>query len=108
MNHKQALDLPDDPGNTVLFDHFSILSGARVAMVGYFPPLVRLLEEKNVPLSVIDDAKVLGEKKTFYHQLEGWADVLLITATSILNNSTEFILSHAGPEVKTELQPFDG
>lgn len=103
LNHKQALDLLDDPGNTVLFDHFGILSGARVAMVGYFPPLVRLLEEKNVPLSVIDDAKGLGDKKTFYHQLEGWADVLLITATSIINNSTETILSHAGPDVKTVL-----
>lgn len=103
LNHKQTMSLPDDPGNSVLFDHFGILSGARVAMVGYFPPLVRLLEEKNVPLTVIDDAKGLDDKETFYQKLNGWADVLLITATSILNNSTESILSHAGPDLKTIL-----
>ena len=103
LNHKQSLMLPEDPGNALLLDHYGILSGARVAMVGYFPPLVRLLEEKKVPLSVIDDAKGLDDKETFYQKLEGWADVLLITATSIINNSTETILSHAGPDVKTVL-----
>ena len=103
LNHRQALAMPEDPGNAMLFDHLGIRSGARVAMVGYFPPLVRLLKKEKVPLSIIDDAKGLGDKKTFYHQLEGWADVLLITATSIINNSTETILSHAGPDVKTVL-----
>ncbi|MBC2710536.1 MAG: DUF364 domain-containing protein [Desulfosarcina sp.] len=103
LNHRYTLGLPEDPGNALLFDHFGIRSGARVAMVGYFPPLVRLFEKKNVPLSVIDDAKGLGDKKTFYHQLDGWADVLLITATSIINNSTETILAHAGPDLKTVL-----
>ncbi len=103
LNHRQALALPEDPGNALLFNHFGILSGNRVAMVGYFPPLVRLLEEKKVPLWVIDDARGLDDKETFFRKLEGWADVLLITATSILNNSTESILAHAGPNVKTIL-----
>ena len=57
----------------------------------------------DLDLSVIDDAKGLGDKKTFYGQLDGWADVLLITATSIINNSTETILSHAGPDLKIVL-----
>lgn len=103
LNHQVALDMPEDPDNTLLFDHFNILSGTRVAMVGYFPPLVRLLKNENVSLAVIDDAKGLGDKKTFFQRLDGWADVLLVTATSILNESTETILSHAGPEVKTVL-----
>jgi hypothetical protein len=103
LNHRQALAMPEDPGNALLLDHFGIRSGARVAMVGYFPPLVRLFEKESVPLSVIDDAKGLGDKKTFYDQLDGWADVLLITATSIINDSTETILSHAGPDLKTVL-----
>jgi uncharacterized protein (DUF4213/DUF364 family) len=103
LNHRKTLALPEDPGNALLFDHFGIRSGARVAMVGYFPPLVHLLEKAGLLLSVIDDAKGLGDKKTFYDQLDGWADVLLITATSIINNSTETILSHAGPDLKTAL-----
>jgi uncharacterized protein (DUF4213/DUF364 family) len=72
-------------------------------MVGYFPPLVHRLEKENVSLSVVDDARGMGDKKTFYKQLDGWADVLLITATSILNNSTETILSQAGPDLKIVL-----
>ena len=103
LNHRQALAMPEDPGNAMLFDRFGIRSGARVAMVGYFPPLVYLFEKKGVHLSVIDDTKGLGNKKTFYEQLDGWADVLLITATSIINHSTETILSHAGPDLKTVL-----
>lgn len=103
LNHKRATTYPGDSKNTILFDHFGILTGARVAMVGYFPPLVRLLEKKKVPLSVIDHAKGLGDTKTFYRQLEGWADVLLLTATSINNSTTEEILSHAGPQVKTAM-----
>ena len=103
LNHRQTLALPEDPGNALLVDHFGIRSGARVAMVGYFPPLVHLFEKAGVLLSVIDDAKGLGDKQTFYDRLDGWADVLLITATSIINNSTETILSHAGPDLKTVL-----
>ena len=103
LNHRQALAMPEDPGNAMLFDRFGIRSGARVAMVGYFPPLVYLFEKKGVHLSIIDDNKGLGNKKTFYEELNGWADVLLITATSIINNSTETILSHAGPDLKTVL-----
>jgi hypothetical protein len=103
LNHRRVQDLPGDADNQVLFDRFKILSGARVAMVGYFPPLVRLLESKSVPLMVIDDAKGVGNKAAFYDHLDGWADVLLITATSIINNSTEKILSHTGPNVKAIL-----
>ncbi|BBO68876.1 hypothetical protein DSCA_28060 [Desulfosarcina alkanivorans] len=103
LNHRYARKLPEDPGNTLLFDHFNIRSGARVAMVGYFPPLVRRLEKQKISLSVVDDARGMGDKKTFYGQLDGWADVLLITATSIINNSTETVLAHAGPDLKTVL-----
>ena len=101
LNHRQVQDLPEDPDNQILFDHFNVLSGARVAMVGYFPPLVRFLESRNVPLTVIDDAKGVGDKAAFYDRLDGWADALLITGTSIINNSTEEILSHTGPDVQT-------
>lgn len=101
LNHSSTLQIPEDPENTVLFNRFGILTGARVAMVGYFPPLVRLLEEEKVPLSIIDNARRIGNHETFYRQLESWADVLLLTATSIVNNTTEKVLSHTGPRLKT-------
>jgi uncharacterized protein (DUF4213/DUF364 family) len=103
LNHRHVRQLPEDDGNRMLLDRFAILSGARVAMVGYFPPLVRLLESHQVPMTIIDDTRGLGDKAAFKRQLHDWADVLLITATSIINNTTEAILSHAGPELKTIL-----
>lgn len=103
LNHHQSLRLPVDAGNTILLDRFHIRSGVRVAMVGYFPPLVRLLEAEAVSLTIIDDARGIGDKKAFCQQLRGWADVLLITATTIINNTTESILAHAGPELQTVL-----
>ena len=101
LHHGRALQFPDDADNRKLFDQFAIFSGARVAMVGYFPPLVRLLEARRVPLAVIDKAKGLGDEAAFYHRLTHWADVLLLTATSIINNTTETILGHAGPRLRT-------
>lgn len=100
LNNATALNQHQDAGNTILFDRFGILSGARVAMVGYFPPLVRFLESHGVPLSIVDDNRAIGDKQKFYRQLSDWADVLLLTATSIINNSTEEVLLHAGPRLK--------
>ena len=101
LNHTRAIQLPEDTRNRILFDRFDILGGARVAMVGYFPPLVRFLEEKQIPLSVIDKSRGIGNKQTFYRQLADWAQVLILTATSIVNNTMEDLLSHAGPQLET-------
>lgn len=103
LNQPAVLDLPEDPDNRRMFDRFGILEGARVAMVGYFPPLVRLLESKKIPLTVIDDAKGIGDKPEFYRKLKNWADVLLLTATSILNSSTEAVLAHGGNRLQAVL-----
>jgi hypothetical protein len=37
----------------------------------------------------------------FYKKLKNWADVLFLTSTSILNNSTEEILAKVHAKVKT-------
>jgi uncharacterized protein (DUF4213/DUF364 family) len=101
LNHNRTMQFPEDVQNRILFDRFGILGGARVAMVGYFPPLVRFLEKKQIPLSVIDNARGLGDKKTFHRQLDNWAEVLILTATSIVNRTMEDLLAHAGPQVET-------
>ena len=101
LNRPATLTLPEDPDNRILFDRFGILSGAKVAMVGYFPPLVHFLESKKIPLTVVDDGRGIGDKSDFYRKLKSWADVLLLTATSIINNSIEDVLDHAGARLKT-------
>lgn len=69
LSQRRAIKLPEDTRNRILFDRFGILNGVRVAMVGYFPPLVRFLEKKHIPLSVIDKTRGIGDKQTFYSQL---------------------------------------
>jgi len=101
LNHKNALNLPEDHDNQIMFDKFNINQGRRVAMVGFFPPLVRVFEKKGVLLEVLDISRGLGEKKDFYDKLKHWAQVLMLTSTSVLNKSTEEILANAGQNLKT-------
>ena len=101
LNYKAALDLPEDDNNRIMFEKFEIGQGRRVAMVGYFGPLVRSFEDQGVALEILDISRGLGTKEAFYKKLKDWAQVLLLTSTSILNNSTEEILAHAGENVRT-------
>jgi hypothetical protein len=103
LNHENALKLPEDKDNAILFKAFNLESNTNVAMVGYFGPLVKRLEVKKVPLEILDASRGLGERKDFYQKLADWADVLLLTSTSILNNTTEEILSHLHEKAKTAM-----
>ena len=101
LNYQDALKLPEDKDNALLSERFKIRKGTKVAMVGFFGPLVKLFEEKNVSVEILDKSRKLGRVEDFYKKLNSWADVLLLTSTSILNNSTEDILRHVGDQVKT-------
>ncbi|MGD8258194.1 MAG: DUF364 domain-containing protein [Desulfobacterales bacterium] len=101
LNHDQALKLPEDKKNQILFDEFQIGKGSRIAMVGYFGPLVHMLQQRNTKLEILDESRKLGQKDEFYKKLGNWADVLFLTSTSILNNTTETILGHAHSNIKT-------
>ncbi len=103
MNYEDALKLPEDKDNTILFEEFNLQPNTNVAMVGYFGPLVKRLKEKKVPLEILDVSRGLGNRQDFYKKLSKWADVLLLTSTSILNNTTEEILSHLHKKVRTAL-----
>jgi uncharacterized protein (DUF4213/DUF364 family) len=101
LNYRAALESPEDVDNTIMFEKFKIGRARRVAMVGYFGPLVRNFEQKGVSLEILDISRGFGNKEEFYKKLKNWAQVLLVTSTSILNNSTEEILANVGEKVKT-------
>jgi hypothetical protein len=101
LNYDQALKLPEDTKNQRLFDEFNIGKGTRVAMVGYFGPLVQTLQQRKAKLEILDESRKLGQEDEFYKKLGNWADVLYLTSTSILNNTSEKILQHAHPDLKT-------
>ena len=101
LNAGRAADMPQDPDNQRLFEDLGITAGTRVAMVGYFKPMERHFDAAGCELRVLDAGKRIGDPQEFFPLLDGWADVLVLTATSILNDSTEQILSRCRPEVRT-------
>jgi hypothetical protein len=70
-------------------------------MVGFIGPLVAVLEQKSARVEVMDASRGMGQKSDFYAKLGGWGDVLILTSTSILNNTTEEILQNVHPKMKT-------
>lgn len=101
LNHQNALQLPEDANNQIMFERFKITKGTQVAMVGYFGPLIKYFERRKAVLEILDQSRGLGQMEDFYRKLQNWADVLFLTSTSILNNSTEEILANAHARVKT-------
>ena len=101
LNYQQALQLPEDEKNEIMFEQFKITKGTKVAMVGYFGPLIKRFEQREAVLDILDQSRGLGRRQDFYKNLQNWADVLFLTSTSILNNSTEEILTNVHAKVKT-------
>jgi len=101
LNNKNALALPEDDDNKIMFQRLGIRKNRKIAMVGYFGPLVKNFEKREAALEILDISRGLGHKEKFYDKLKNWAQVLFLTSTSILNNSTEEILANAGDDLKT-------
>ncbi len=100
LNYHEACEFPEDSTDSIWMDSFGIGCETRVAMVGFFRPLMRLFQDRGAVVEVLDDLQGVGEQSSFYRKLEGWAEVLLLTSASILNKSTEEVLEHVAPGVK--------
>jgi uncharacterized protein (DUF4213/DUF364 family) len=101
LNYQHALSLPEDVDNQKMFDELEIGTRSKVAMVGFFGPLIRIFKQRNAQLEILDQSRQLGRLEEFYERLGNWADVLFLTSTSILNNTTEEILGNVHARVKT-------
>ncbi len=97
------MQLPSDRGNGLLFDCLKIGPSAKVAMVGFFKPLMAQLESIGAEVEVIDAFRSMGDKEAFYKKLANWADAALITSTTLLNNSFEEIMAQMAGEVRAAL-----
>ena len=100
LNCSDALELPEDPKNKVLFDYFRIETGTRVSMVGYFGPLIQIIEDRGAVLEIIDEHRQLGQQDKFMDHLSDWTDVLILTSTALLNDSADAILERLGTRAR--------
>ena len=103
LNYEKSILLPEDRKNEIVFEKLKVGEGTKTAMVGFFGPLVKILEKKRARLEIIDEFRGIGSKELFFKKLSNWADVLFLTSTSILNNTTEHILEKVNPKTKTIL-----
>jgi len=103
LHRHRASGLADDTGSPLSLSLrlAEIGPGTRVSMVGYFPPLARSLPELGAELDVIDSSLGLGDPLAFRARLGSWTEVLIMTATTLLNDSAEELLLAAGPGVRS-------
>ncbi|MGC9195317.1 MAG: Rossmann-like domain-containing protein [Syntrophobacteraceae bacterium] len=114
LNHERANGLAGDSSDISWMDSLGIGAGSKVAMVGLFSPLLKILKARGAQVEVLERngnhgeggdlgfGRILhgGQEALFYEKLTDWAQTLILTSTSILNGTTEEVLSHIGPEVK--------
>jgi hypothetical protein len=100
MNFREASGYPEDSNDRLWMDSFGIGSGTRIAMVGLFRPFMKPFKDRGALVEVLDDFQGVGERGSFYKKLNEWPEVLVLTSTSILNDSTEEILGRLAPGVK--------
>lgn len=103
LNYGTIVDLPEDRDNQKMFDILKIAAGTHVAMVGWFEPLVAKLKARGAEVEMIDLLWQIGRPDDFNAKLKDWAEVLIMTSTTLLNNTTETILSQVGDSVRTAL-----
>lgn len=83
-----------------IFDSLNFRSQGPVVMVGYFRPLVRKFDQAEIPVEVFDlkqDDTRLRPYKDIGNSLKK-AMVIILTSTSLVNNTFAEILDHAGKD----------
>jgi hypothetical protein len=103
LNYDAARRLPEEPDNQVLLDHLGVGEGTRIVMIGAIKPLIRLIENRGADLVLCDIGQQIGSQQFVYEKLNQWAQALILTSTSLLNQTTGEILNHAGPQIRTVL-----
>ncbi len=101
LNRQAALDLPvDGEEDGALARVLPQCQGAHVAMVGFFGPVVKRLEAEGAEVRILDSGRGIGDEQSFLDSLAAWPDLLILTATSLLNGSLERVVGHVGEAVK--------
>jgi len=104
LNRSVADRLPTDESQAgALVDGMRIGRGSKVAMVGFFPPVAKKLRDLGAELDVVDAGRGMGDERAFRERLGDWADVLILTSTTLLGGTTEDFLACAGSRVRIAL-----
>lgn len=100
LNYEFCAALPEDKTNRKLIEHLRIGPDTHVGMVGHIEPLEQKLLDIGAQVEIIDHFKSMGSWPDFSEKIKEWAEVLLITSTTILNDSIENIIDTASENVR--------
>ena len=90
LNQPFAKALAETP--TDWHEQLGLGKGAKIAMVGHFSPVFERFEETGFMVKLLDLDRDIGQPEKFYPWAVQEADALMITATSIVNNTLEEIV----------------
>ncbi len=94
LNYPSIDSLPEDRDNQILFRELGIESGARVAMIGHFKPLVQKLNRMQVGVELADRGHKIGDSAEVLAGLGERTQALFLSATSIINGTIDGILKY--------------
>lgn len=83
-----------------LFDVLPIREGNRAVMVGFIAPIVQMLKERGCAVEIFEHRRIQDERIRSQDTMEeslARADLVILTATSIINGSLPEILGHEMP-----------
>ena len=98
LNQPFAKSLPETPHDW--HRNLNLPDGASIAMVGHFSPVYERFEETGFTVRTLDLGRAMGNPDEFYPWATSEADALVITGTSLVNNTIESILARfAGRDI---------
>ena len=93
LNAEKAAGFDEDRGkNPALFEALGAGRGSRVAMVGYFRPIEKLLTDMGADVYIQDRAHGIGSGEELSDRLTRWADSLILPSTTIIGGAFDEIL----------------
>lgn len=116
LSHAVMGKLNPDPRNyqSNYFDSLNLQEKDHVGMVGFFPPVVKRIEKKGISLTVLEKKKeMIQSHKTVHVTLDPKlllkCNKVIITATTILNNTLDEILPYCrDAEIRIMIGPTAG
>ena len=93
LNSASAVHFDEDRGkNPALFQALGAGKGSRIAMVGFFHPVEKLLVDMEADVYVHDRSHGIGSAAELTNRLAEWADSLILTSTTIIGGAFDEII----------------
>jgi len=96
LNASRAAMYPHDLDNSTVFDTLGLRKKSRLVMVGYFRPVVKMLEENGIDIYIADKGNNMGDEAELTDRLNKWAQASIISSTSIVNGTYDSLIKKCG------------